>query len=75
MNGFGGYNTYIRDVPDRFEGAGDDRLMNSLYMNFAREGKKNHLPTGHFWLDEGNARKVGNEVIMTHLGMNKKDAE
>ena len=31
MNGFGGYHTYIRDVPDRFEEEKDDRLMHSLY--------------------------------------------
>ena len=31
MNGFGGYHTYVRDVPNRFEEESDDRLMHSLY--------------------------------------------
>lgn len=69
MHGFGGYHTYMRDVPDRFEGAGDDKLMESLYKNYAFEGRKNGLPDGHFWLDEANAKAVSTEVVGTHLGL------
>lgn len=69
MHGFGGYHTYMRDVPDRFEGAGDDKLMESLYKNYATEGKKNNLPDGHFWLDEANAKAASKEVVGTHLGL------
>ena len=67
MHGFGGYHTYMRDVPDRFETEKDDQLMESLYKNYAIEGRKNNLPDGHFWLDEANAKAVSNEVIGTHL--------
>jgi hypothetical protein len=51
MHGFGGYHTYMRDIPDRFETEKDDQLMESLYKNYAIEGRKNNLPDGHFWLD------------------------
>ena len=69
MNGFGGYHTYIRDVPNRFEAESDDRLMNSLYSNYAHEGKVDGKPNGHFWVDEENARAVSLEVVGTHLGL------
>ena len=69
MNGFGGYHTYIRDTPDRFEEEKDDRLMNSLYEQYAFEGKTNGKPNGHYWLDHFNARAVSREVVMTHLGL------
>ena len=42
MDGFGGYHTYIRDVPDRFETESDDKLMESMYKNYATEGMTNH---------------------------------
>ena len=71
MNGLGGYHTYMRDTPDRFESEQDDRLMNSLYEKYATEGKKDGLPTGHFWVDEKNARAVALEVAQTHLGKGK----
>ena len=38
MNGFGGYRTYIRDTPDRFESEADDTLMRSMYDTYATEG-------------------------------------
>ena len=67
MSGFGGYHTYMRDIPDRFEEEKDDRLMNSLYDKYATEGKKDGHPTGQFWVDEANARAVAAEVAKTHL--------
>ena len=67
MHGFGGYHTYMRDIPDRFETEKDDQLMESLYKNYAIEGRKNNLPDGHFWLDEANAKRASEEVIGTHL--------
>lgn len=68
MDGFGGYHTYMRDVPDRFETESDDRLMNSLYTNYATEGKTGGKPNGHFWVDKENAERVSAEVAKTHLG-------
>ena len=50
MNGFGGYKTYMRDIPDRFETESDDILMHSMYNQYATEGMKDGLPDGNFWL-------------------------
>ena len=51
MSGFGGYKTYMRDTPDRFETEADDTLMKSMYKTYATEGEDKHgLPTGHFWV-------------------------
>ena len=73
MNGFGGYQTYYRGVPDRFATEGDT-LMNSLYTNFATEGQTNGKPNGHFWVTKANAEKVSKEVIQTHLHLNDGEA-
>jgi hypothetical protein len=68
MSGFGGYHTYVRDTPDRFESEADDTLMRSMYYTYATEGKsKDGLPTGHFWVTTEDARKATEEVIATHL--------
>jgi len=67
MNGFGGYHTYMRDTPDRFETEADDTLMKSMYANYATEGEANGLPNGHFWVTKGDAEKAGTEVVGTHL--------
>jgi len=75
MNGFGGYKTYIRDVPDRFEEERDDRLMNSLYTNYAYEGKTDGKPNGHYWVDHASGRAVSREVVMTHLGLSGSGAD
>ena len=69
MDGFGGYHTYVRDVPDRFETESDDKLMESMYKNYAHEGMTNHLPNGHFWVDRENARRAATEVVGTHLNL------
>ena len=56
MDGFGGYKTYIRDVPDRFETEADDTLMKSMYATYAIEGEdKDGLPTGRFWVTKASA--------------------
>ena len=56
MNGFGGYKTYIRDTPDRFETEADDTLMKSMYATYATESEdKDGLPSGHFWVTKANA--------------------
>jgi hypothetical protein len=68
MDGFGGYNTYIRDIPDRFEEENSDTLMWSLYKNYATEGRKNGKPTGHFWVTKTDAQRAAEEVAVTHLG-------
>jgi hypothetical protein len=56
MSGFGGYKTYMRDTPDRFETEADDTLMKSMYTNYATESEDAAgLPTGHFWVTKVNA--------------------
>jgi len=67
MSGFGGYHTYMRDTPDRFETEADDTLMKSMYTNYATEGEKDHLPTGHFWVTKADAERAATEVVGTHL--------
>ena len=77
MDGFGGYKTYIRDIPDRFETEADDTLMKSMYKTYAIEGEdKDGLPTGRFWVTKASAEKACDEVVDTHLrlhGSEKKD--
>ena len=75
MHGFGGYHTYMRDTPDRFEGLGDDTLMRSLYKNYATEGKTNNLPNGHFWVTLEDAKRCAAEVAGTHLGLKGGELE
>ena len=75
MHGFGGYHTYMRDIPDRFETESDDRLMHSMYNQYATEGKKDGKPDGNFWLDEASAKRAALEVVGTHLHLKGKAAE
>ena len=76
MNGFGGYRTYMRDIPDRFETESDDTLMRSLYENYATEGADgSQLPNGHYWVTKKNAEAVSREVIGTHLGIKGEAAD
>jgi len=75
MDGFGGYHTYKRDVPDRFESEADDTLMRSLYKNYATEGETNNHPNGHFWVTLADAKRVAAEVAETHLGATAKSSE
>ena len=69
MNGFGGYKVYKRDVPDRFENENDDKLMESMYNNYATEGKdaKTGKPNGHFWVTHDDAARAASEIVETHL--------
>jgi len=75
MDGFGGYHTYKRDIPDRFESEADDTLMKSLYKNYATEGESGGLPNGHFWVTTADAKRVSKEVVETHLGMKGESAD
>ena len=75
MDGFGGYHTYKRDVPDRFEAESDDTLMRSMYKNYATEGRKDGLPTGHFWVTMADAKRAAQEVAETHLGLKAGNAK
>ena len=68
MSGFGGYHTYIRDTPDRFESEADDTLMRSMYDTYATEGMNaDGTPNGQFWVTKENAKKAAGEIVGTHL--------
>lgn len=74
MNGFGGYRTYVRDTPDRFESEADDTLMRSMYDTYANEGMdKDGQPDGRFWVTEANAKKAAAEIVGTHLHLLGKE--
>merc|ERR1712178_604063 len=71
--GVGGYRTYMRDIPDRFETESDDTLMRSLYENYATEGADdNQLPNHHFYVKRADAVACAKEVIATHLGIKEE---
>ena len=57
---------YERVIPGRFTAERDDRLMNSLIKNYAREIKVNGALTGQFFCNRDDAKAVFNEVIKTH---------
>ena len=72
MSGFGGYKTYIRDTPDRFETEADDTLMKSMYTTYAVEGEDGAgLPNGRYWVTKDSALKACDEVVDTHLRLHK----
>ena len=72
MNGFGGYKTYMRDTPDRFESEADDTLMRSMYDTYATEGMNaDGTPNGQFWVTKANAKKAAGEIVGTHLLLDK----
>ena len=75
MDGFGGYHTYKRDIPDRFEAESDDTLMKSMYKSYATEGRKDGLPTGHFWVTKGDAMRAATEVATNNLGLKGDQAK
>ena len=68
---------YKREVPERFSGAGDDRLMNSIISKYAIDKKdpKTGQPTGHFYVDEKGAEAIAREVIQTHLKKTGSDLD
>ena len=74
MSGFGGYKTYMRDTPDRFETEADDTLMKSMYTTYAMESEdKDGLPTGRYWVTHDMAKKAAAEVVGTHLRLSKDE--
>ena len=38
-----------------------------MYYTYATEGKKDGLPTGHFWVTKADGKKAATEVVGTHL--------
>ena len=66
MVGSDALGAYNRDMPKRFTAERDDRLMNSLIKNYAREIVVNGKQTGQMFLNKEDAERVSNEVLKTH---------
>ena len=60
---------YERVVPGRFTEERDDRLMNSIIKNYAREVKVEGKLTGVMMLNLDDATALAAEVRATHKGM------
>ena len=60
---------YERKMPGRFSEERDDRLMNSVIKNYAREIKYKGKLTGVMMLNEADATALAEEVRRTHKGM------
>ena len=66
MVGSDALGSYDRTMPKRFTQERDDRLMNSLVKNYAREISIDGKPTGQMFLNHDDAVAVSNEVLKTH---------
>ena len=66
MSGSDALGNHDRNMPKRFTQERDDRLMNSLIKNYAREIVVDGKQTGQMFLNKENAEKVSNEVLRTH---------
>ena len=71
------YKEYKREVPERFSGAGDDRLMNSIISKYAIEMKDpvTKKPNGHFFLDRSGAEAIAREVIHVNMNLSGQKAD
>ena len=54
---------YTREVPEQFTQERDDRLMNSLIKNYAREVKKDGKLTGAMFCNRDDAFAASTEVV------------
>ena len=59
---------YKREMPARFDEERDDRFMNSVIANYAREIKVNGKLTGVMMLNKDDACALSAEVRRTHNG-------
>lgn len=55
MHGSPAHGGYDRKVPSKYTTERDDRLMNSIISNYAREIKVNGQLTGQFFLNKQDA--------------------
>ena len=66
MVGSDAIGSYSRSTPHQYTQERDDRLMNSLINNYAREIVQDGKQTGQMFLNKEDAEKVSNEVLRTH---------
>ena len=65
---------YTREMPEQFVAERDDRLMNSLIANYAREVKQEGKLTGAMFCNKDDALAVSTEVVQTHFKYTKEKA-
>ena len=70
LDGAEAFGGYTRVVPAVYGEERDDRLMNSMIKNYAREIKKAGDLTGHMFLNHDDARAAANEVLASHSSAN-----
>ena len=76
MHGSPAHGGYDRKVPSKYSTERDDRLMNSVISNYAREVKVNGQLTGQFFLNKKDAKRLYQEHLDSHAaqyGYNKVD--
>ena len=61
------YGARVTDIPDRFDGAESDRLMNSIIGKYSQEKFIDGKPTGEFSLDKSGIQEISREVVDTHV--------
>ena len=61
------YGSRVSPIPERFEGEGSDRLMNSIIGKYAEEKFVNGKPTGEFSLNKNRFYDIATEVVETHV--------
>ena len=65
---------YTREMPEQFTAEKDDRLMNSLIANYAREVKQEGKLTGAMFCNKDDALAASTEVVQTHFKYTKEKA-
>ena len=58
---------YKRAMPERFDAERDDRFMNSMIKNYAREITADGANTGHYFLNHDDAFAASQEVVTNHM--------
>ena len=73
---------YERKVPEAFEGDQADSFTRKIIKDFAIEGqdvldddKLSHKPNGKFYMTPQKTREASYEVLKTHLGFDRKQAD
>ena len=75
MDGSPSAGGYTRNIPEQFTEERDDRLMNSLIKNYAREVKTDGKLTGAMFCNRDDAFAASTEVVQTHFKYSKEKAE
>ena len=74
MDGSPAAGGYTRVIPEEYTEERDDRLMNSLIKNYAREIKQDGKLTGAFFCNKDDAFAASTEVVSTHFKYTREKA-